>query len=233
MNQNTCFIVLAPKTDQYWTKYNHKLSLKFNNEYLIDHQIKNIFANYAKANIIVAGDFHGMKLKKTNRVKYVQMSFDECTNIGGVLMELASRIKNTSICIINISLIMNIAYLKSMNINKTCMISSQNKKFESKIGCVTKNEQAHIESIFYDLDNKLCEMLYIHSRDIPSFKNILTNEVKRYMYLFEIVNILTRDMDIVLYTTKANAMHLDNYHKMIQAKRLISYINKKGTNVSI
>lgn len=232
MKHNTCFIIIAPKTDTYWSKYNNKLSMQIQNDYLINHQINNIFNAYPKAKVIIAGNLDGMTLNKINRVQYINIQFDEFLNTGGVLLKMIDNIKNQSVCIMNISLILNMLHIKALNISSTAMISSQNKKFKSKIGCITK-EKSMIESIFYDLDNYLFELLYIHSKDIQMFKNALDCCVKNYMYLFEISNILmSYDVNISLYTTRINALHLENPDELPKAKRLLSYISKE-INVSI
>jgi len=232
MKNNTCFIIIAPKTDSYWSQYNNKLSIKIRNNYLINHQINNIFNAYPRASVIVAGDFSGMDISKRAKVRYIDIKFDEFLNIGGVLLKIISNIKNQSVCIMNIGLILNMLHIKDLNISQTAMVSSQNKKFKSKIGCVTR-DTSKIESIFYDLDNSLCELLYIHSKDISIFKEILGCCVKKYMYLFEISNILmSYNININLYTSKINALHLEDPEELLKAKRLLSYISKEA-NVSV
>tara|TARA_B100002019_G_scaffold224135_1_gene197050 strand:+ start:724 stop:1398 length:675 start_codon:yes stop_codon:yes gene_type:complete len=224
MKQNTCFIILAPKTDQYWAQFNNKLSIKLKNDYLINYQIQNIFKAYPRSNIIVIGDFTDMDLAKRKKVKYINVCFDEFMNIGGMLTEVISDIKNQSICIFNVGLIFNISGIKDLKISKTAMISSHNKKFQSKIGCIVKN-QNQIESIFYDLNNRLFEFLYIHSKDLEQFKQICNACVKKYMYLFEISNILIKhNMDINIYFTNINSVHLDHPDSLLKAKRLMNTI---------
>lgn len=231
MRQNTCFIIIAPKTNQYWGQFNNKLSVDVNNDYLINHQINNILHAYPKASIIVAGDTTGMSISRKKRVKYVDMQFDDTTNIGGILMNILFHIKATSILIINIGTIVNTSYIKDINISKTSMITSVHKNFKSKIGCVI--EDGGIKSIFYDLNNNLCEMLYIHYRDISRFKQIIQNNVKKYMYLFEVVNLLIKhNIAVGLYKTNKNVLHLDDPEKLTNAKRMITIINKEN-NVSV
>lgn len=226
MKKNTCFIIIAPKTNEYWTKYNNKLSIKIQNRDLINYQINNIFKAYPNASIIVAGDFKGMNINKSKKIKYEDIEFDAHLNIGGILSRIISNIKNQSICIMNVGLIFNMLQAKELNISDTAMISIANKKFKSKIGCVIK-DKSKIESIFYDLDNYLCDLLYVHSRDIAVFKQTLACCVKEYMYLFEISNMLMKhNVNINLYTTKINALHLESPSELPKAKRLLSHICK-------
>jgi hypothetical protein len=226
MKQNTCFIIIAPKTNEYWSEYNHKLSIKIKNNYLINYHIDNILNAYPNARIIVAGDFYGMSIKKHKRVQYKDIQFDECLNIGGILLKIISGIKNQSICIMNVGLIFSMLQIKKLNICNTAMVANEHKKFKSKIGCVIK-DKSKIESIFYDLENYLCELLYVHCKDIAIFKQVLGCCVKKYMYLFEIGNMLMKhNVNINLYTTKINALHLESPEELPKAKRLLNYISK-------
>lgn len=223
MNCNTNFLLLVNSSNDQLSKITNN-SNQITRQKLINLHTNNILSAFPKSKIIIVGDIISIDKQSNKKIKYINMYLDEYSNMGALLKRVNNEIdEKKSLCIMTYSLMFDIWTLKNLNMKTTSMVSCCNKNFESKIGCTKEIETNHIISICYDIECKLYEMIYLHHKDISKFKEILKMYVRKYMYLFEVINIMIQNnFKIKLHSTKHTAIHLDNTQKFRKAVRLFS-----------
>ena len=223
MHKSTNFVILDNDI------LNNSLTSKeiYKQQY-INHQINNILKIYKQAKIMVVGPCEHITTIKNKKVRYVHHALEPMTNTGEMLQEILHYINdNISLAIMNASMFFDPVIMSTIDMKKSSMIINRYKKFESKIGCTIVNDK--IDFVFYDLNNKLCEFLYIHKKDIPKLKQVISDQVSKRMYLFEIINtLINNQIDIYPYTINKNIIHFrqNNMHQ------IRNYI-RKASNVLI
>lgn len=224
MNKQTCFILLAnPNICQNITK--NDITYKIGEDFFLTHQIKNILKFHKRSKVIVISDVKSIaevrEEIKTNRVSYLEQSHDDMSNVGSYLNSAIEQFPNSHIAIMNLCMFFNPNLMSNLKLMDTAIMISKHKKFESKIGC-TIDRNKKVNFVFYDLENKVCEFLYIHKKDIHVFKHIIKEHSKKGMYLFEIINTLIQHgVDIQSYDINEDILHLYDSNQLKKIKRLI------------
>lgn len=223
MHKSTNFVILDNDILN-----NSLISKEIYKQQYINHQINNILKIHKQAKVIVIGPCENITTIKNKKVRYVHHALEPMTNTGEMLQEIIPYINdNISLAIMNASMFFDPVIMSTIDMKKSSMIINRYKKFESKIGCTIVNNK--IDFVFYDLNNKLCEFLYIHKKDIPKLKHVISDQVSKRMYLFEIINILINNqMDIYPYMINKNIIHF-RQNNMHQIRKHI----RKASNVLV
>lgn len=227
------YILVASMPDKSM-KYTNKALIKICKDVFINHQIKNLLKVNTRSKILVVCAFESKKIMgytiKNKRVTYINHDHNEYSNIGESIKEAIKIIPNDQdIAIINLSMVIDPKIMKQIKPKNSSVIKSDSAKFKSKIGC-THDSKNNVEFIFYDLEHKVCEYLYIHKKDTPIFKNIVQNHIKDNMYLFEIINTMTHHkMTINIETIKSNIIHFTHIDQLPYIKTLFKKINNATT----
>jgi hypothetical protein len=215
-------------------KYTNKALIKIYKDIFINHQIKNLLKVNIRSKILVVCAFESKRIIghviKNKRVTYINHEYNEYSNIGESIKEAIKTIPDDQdITIINLSMVIDPKIMKQIKPKNSSIIKSDSTKFKSKIGC-THDPNNNVEFIFYDLEHKICEYLYIHKKDTKIFKNIVQNHIKDNMYLFEIINtMIHHKMKISMETIKSNIINFTNIDQLPYIKTLFKKINNATT----
>ena len=229
MNKNTCFVILL-KHQKQTNRTNQTNALSKFYYSLVKKQVQNISKFYPKSKIIVTGDNHldyefYEIIQHNKKITHCRKQYNEFSNCGEYIQNVINIIpNNTAICIFDSSLVFDPKIMNQNIFKKTSVLSSTSKKFESKIGC-TLDSKSNIEFVFYDLDNKLCELIYIKPQDIAYFKNIINHHVNNNMYLFEIMNtLINHSIELNINFIKENVVHFNTEEQIDKTQRLLRKI---------
>ena len=129
----------------------------------------------------------------------------------------------------NIGFIFNPNIIASLNLDKdNVMINNNNKNFESKIGCIT-DKKGRVEFIFYDLEKRLCEFIYLNTDGVAMMKSI-QKDIRNNMYLFEILNkLINMGMKLKISETNQNILHFDHMKKLKQTQNILKKLKNANT----
>lgn len=229
MNKNTCFVILTKSPKQTHRAYQNSNLNKFYYK-LVKTQVQNISKFYPKSKIIITGDnqldYEFYEITQNNKkITHHRKQYNEYSNYGEYIQNIVDIIPNhTAICMFDVSFIFDPKVMEKKIFKKTSVLSSTSKKFESQIGC-TLDQNNNIEFVFYDLDNKICELIYIKPQDINKFKNIMSHHVNNNMYLFEIMNtLINHSIDLNINFVKENVLHCKTEEHIDKTKRLLRKI---------
>lgn len=228
------YILIASMPDKSMKYMNNKALIKMNKDVFINHQIKNLLKSNNTAKILVVCAFENKRISeyilKHKRVIHINHDYNEYSNIGeSIKAAMALVPNNQDIAIINLSMIIDPKIMKQIKPKNSSVVSSRSIKFKSKIGC-TYNSDNSVEFIFYDLENKICECLYITKKDNKIFKNIVENYIKNNMYLFEVINtIIHYKMTISIENIKSNVVHFTHIDQLPYIKTLFKKISNAAT----
>jgi hypothetical protein len=187
-----------------------------------------------RSKILVVCGFENKRIMsnivKNKRVTYINHRHNEYSNIGESIKEAIKQIPDDqNITIINLSMVIDPKIMKQIKPKDSSIIRNTSAKFKSKIGC-THNSNNIVEFVFYDLEHKICEYLYIDKKDNMLFKNIVKNHIKDNMYLFEIINtIIHHKITINMETIKSNIIHFTSIDQLPHIKNLFKKINNATT----
>ena len=224
MNKNTNFILVVGNMDK-----NHIAAQKIYKTKFLDYQISSILNTYNRSKVFVVGSWsEDFKMQKIPRVKYIKYDTNDLSNIGLAINKSIKYISNSSLAIMNIEMFFDHKILSKLTMKNNAIIVNQNNKFCSKIGCTIENNK--VSFIFYELENKVCEFVYIHKNSLDNFKQIIEDKVSNNMYLFEILNILIENnIQLDPCITNENIVHLYDNKDINKIRKTLKSIK----NVSV
>lgn len=224
MNQNTNFIISIGPVSEH-SLYMQKI---YKQKYL-DFQIKNILNSYKRSKIIVVGSWEYLDSIISSRVKYLNYNSDQTSNIGTAIKKAIQMVNSSSLAIMNVEMFFDTEILGKTQIKNNSIIVNNNSAFKSKIGCTINNDRVNF--VFYDLENKVCEFIYINQKSFDRCKAIVQNYVSNNMYLFEIINtLIEHDIEIQPYKINKNIYHLYNIKDL---NKIRNCIKRTRPNVSV
>ena len=230
MIKNINIVIISSLPDKSMKSIGNKALIDFHGTSLIEHQITNIRKIYKKAKIIIVGGFEHKKLydkiKSKKNIVYVYHEYNDYVNVGMAVKTVLPVLGNKPTIIMNIGFIFNPTIIENLNLDKdNVMINNKNKNFESKIGCIA-DKIGCIEFIFYDLEKRLCEFVYLNSNGITMMRDI-QKEIRNNMYLFEILNkLINMGMQLKTSTTNQNILHFDHMKKLKQTQNTLKKLKK-------
>lgn len=220
MNKNTNFILVVGNMDK-----KHIAAQKIYKAKFLDYQISSILNTYNRSKVFVVGSWsEDFKMKKIPRVKYIKYDTNDLSNIGLAINKSIKYISNASLAIMNIEMFFDHKILSKLTMKNNAIIVNKNNKFCSKIGCTIENNK--VSFIFYELENKVCEFVYIHKNSLDNFKQIIEDKVSNNMYLFEILNILIENnIQLDPCITNENIVHVYNTKDINKIRKTLKRIN--------
>lgn len=220
MNQNTNFIISVGSLSQH-SLYVQKI---YKQKYL-DFQIKNILNSYKRSKIIVVGSWEYLDNIVSSRVKYLNYNTNEISNTGTAIKKAIQMVTPSSLAIMNVEMFFDTEILGTTKIKNNSIIINNNSNFKSKIGCTIDNDK--VSFVFYDLDNKACEFIYINKKSFQQCKDIVQKYVSNGMYLFEIINtLIEHNVEIQPYNINKNIYHLYDIKDLNKIRNCIKRTQK-------
>lgn len=233
MIKNINIVIISSLPDKSMKSIGNKALIDFHGATLIEHQINNIRTIYKKAKIIIVGGFEHKKLhdkiKAKKNISYVYHEYNDYVNVGMAIKKALPILTNKPTIIMNIGFIFNPNIIESLNLDKdNVMINNNNKNFESKIGCII-DKKGRVEFIFYDLEKRLCEFIYLNTDGVAMMKSI-QKDIRNNMYLFEILNkLINMGMKLKISETNQNILHFDHMKKLKQTQNILTKLKNANT----
>lgn len=173
--------------------------LTIKNKTIIEWHINNLKQQFKKANIIIVGGFEHKKIEKiTKKYSGIKFVYHDITSISNECQSLIYGLSNVpsshSVLVYNINSIFTKHIWRDIDFSRSFTIINSHKKYNSQLGATITNNR--IENIFYNLEHKVGNIYFIENKDISLLKEN-THQKHGSMYLFEMLNILTKVNPIV------------------------------------
>lgn len=198
---------------------------------ILDHQISYLKKNYNPKQIILCTGFdHDRIVKSTQKYKNIIYCFNDGYDTENQCGSLIKCIKNIDI---NDALIITnglILFDKIKLGNKSTTYFTKNladKKHKFDIG-ISSETDAYL---FFDLENKWIELLYLCKNQIDAIKNNYKINYISRLFLFELINELNKqqnNIDYVIINQKYDAIKVGSIKDIKHAKK----IYKKYSHIS-
>lgn len=191
---NISYIILACYPDKGMKSHGSKSLMIFNNQKLLDHQIKAIH-NFNKKNtsyeIIVISSFDTIKIQKNfHKIKVVNCLEHNPIYTGCL------QAKYKKIVFIDYGCVFNEKTLSSIKFDNSsilCLPSTKDSAID--VGCVS-DQSSNLINMFFDLpNNKFCNIFYINEYGTNKIISDIKYSIKNLLY-FEIINMLVSTNEI-------------------------------------
>jgi choline kinase len=188
---------------------------------ILDHQIHYIKKYYNPEKIILCTGFDHDRIviatKKYKNIQYWHNNNYINENQAGSLIGCIKNINiNNALIITNGVILFN--KIKLGNNSSTYFIKNDHKKNTFEIGTSTISSDGYL---FYDLENKWIEMLYLNNYDINKIKKLSQNNKLTQLFLFEWINKLrnTNSIDFIKIDN-INAFKINSIKDISYAKKI-------------
>jgi hypothetical protein len=194
-----------------------------NSKTIIEHQTQLFKKFLPMAKICIATAFDSKKVIKAipRGVKYIEHEFNNSVNQGYSLCRVLESFDCQNLLIINGNHIFDKQTIASLTYKNSFILANKNQK-EHDLGCVL-NTNGIIQHVFFDLENKLYEFIFLSKQDTIKLKNIITTINYKNMFLFEIINELINNECHIEYKIllKDNIVVYNNISKIKSIKRIL------------
>lgn len=231
-NKVDAAIILLPEITKGMKSIGSKALLPINETTtILDYQILYLKKNYNPKQIILCTGFdHEKIVKSTQKYKNIAYNFNDkysIENQAGSLLKCIKNIKINNALIITNGLILfdKIKLLDKSTTYFTKHFSDKKHKFD--IGINNKTDAY----LFYDLEYKWIELLYLCKRELDTIRNNYTINRTSQLFLFELINELNKQKNNIDYVTieqKYDAIKIGSIKDIKHAKKLY----KKYTHIS-
>ena len=175
-------ILISSLPDKGMKSLGHKGLMKLGDITLIEAQINHILAAYRHAHIYITCSFDAKKIiraikniNKNTSISIIEHDLDAETNFG------------KPVIILNTNIIAHTRSLVALKYDRSFILSNTNKAFDTNVGCTYNTSDGLVEYIFYDLEPKICECVYLTPQDRHLLETILCSKTDN-QFLFEIIN---------------------------------------------
>jgi hypothetical protein len=217
-------IILLPEITKGMKSIGSKALLSINETTtVLDYQISYLKKNYNPKQIVLCTGFdHEKIVKSTQKYKNIIYDFNDKYNLENQAGSLIKCIKNIEIhnaLVITNGLILfdKIKLLDKSTTYFTKQFSDKKHKFD--IGINNKTDAY----LFYDLEYKWIELLYLSKKEIDTIRNSYKiNQISR-LFLFELINELNKqknNIDYVMMDQKFDAIKVGSIKDIKHAKKL-------------
>jgi choline kinase len=165
--------------------------IKIKNDYLINHQVNNIYTSFKKVEVIgVFGVFIEKIIKKLNRkVRVVENQLHETTNSSESMRLGLNNCLYDSVLFIHGDIFFDEELIKNADYSKSFLILDVNNDMDEKEVGVTINKK-NVTVLSYGLSKKWCQICFLTGKELKIAKNIFSKfeKVDKKMLSFEILN---------------------------------------------
>lgn len=223
-NKTDTAIILLPEITKGMKSIGSKALLSINDTTtILDYQISYLKKYYSPRQIILCTGFdHDRIVKSTQKYKNIIYDFNDKYNIENQTGSLVKCIKNIDI---NDALIITnglVLFDKIKLGDKSTTYFAKNfsdKKHKFDVGINNKTDAY----LFYDLEYKWIELVYLCKKEIDTIKNnYKINQVSR-LFLFELINELNKQKNSIDYITidqKCDAIKIGSIKDIKHAKKI-------------
>ena len=221
-------VILMPEITKGMKSLGPKGLLSINKKTLIvDHQIRLLKSinKHIKIHAVIGFEHEKViPILLKHKVDYVYNKEYKNFNQGYSLQLYLSKIlKINKLLIINNGILLNAVdtIKKSLLDNRSQIFTIKNGKSDFDLGTLTGISP---EYIFYDLPESWIECVYFGSNDISSLRYIVSTNIARNMYLFEILNVYISKYPKSItktYIEKKQALKINTIKDITKAKRFI------------
>lgn len=168
--------------------YGPKCLIKIkNNTTILDRQIYLAKKYLNIANIVLVGGFEANKLfnKTSEKILKVENENFATTNVARSI-GLGLRVCQRDVLIMYGDLVFSEDTLKFIDMNHSCIISSNTIMSSREVGC--SFDKNILENMMYDLPEKWGQMLFLRGSELKIFKRIVYNYENFQIFGFEAIN---------------------------------------------
>ena len=188
-------ILISSLPDKGMKSLGHKGLMKLGDMTLIEAQINHILTAYRHAHIYITCSFDAKKIiraikniNKNTSISIIEHDLDAETNFGQPLRLALEHIPESKpVIILNTNIIAHTRSLVALKYDRSFILSNTNKAFDTNVGCTYNTSDGLVEYIFYDLEPKICECVYLTPQDRHLLETILCSKTDN-QFLFEIIN---------------------------------------------
>lgn len=225
---DTAIILISEITKGMKSVGSKSLLPLMNNTTILDHQIQYLKKNYNPSQIILCTGFdHDRVISATKKYKNIKYYYNENyinQNQSDVLIRCIQDTRSANILVLTNGLIL-FDKIKLPDSSSTYFIQNlSDKKNTFDIGTNIIGDDGYL---FYDLNYKWIELLYLNKKDVDSIKN--STYKSNQLFLFELINEMRKNNTI-------NFIELNDLHVLkINSLKDITYakkVYKKYSSVS-
>lgn len=187
--KNLDVIIPAAGMGQRMKSYGPKAFIKIHNEHLIERQIRLLNKELkCHTNIIVVTGYESQKLEKLKLpVSYVHNDSYAEENVVSSIEKALPLCKYEHLLILHGDLVFNMNSIKLPLSDKSLMmVDNYGTMDDREVGTIINGH--YIEQIFYGLENKWGQIVYLTGKELEVFKELVISGLHRKKYTFEIIN---------------------------------------------
>lgn len=191
---------------------------------IIEYQIQCIKKTFPLSKICVITAFDSKKVIRLlpSDVDYIEYEFNDTTNQANGLSTAINKFEHKNLAIVNNSHVFTKSIFEDLSYDQSFVIANTKHKADSNTGCVLNN--GIIQYIFYDLEYKIYDFVFLNKIDSIILKNILNRINCKHMYMFEIINEMLSVGCKILYKSigKESILIYNNPNKLRSIRRICS-----------